>query len=266
LVLGDADCSVEIKRPFDGRQQELTEELQASIKQAVAAMDLPSKKGTLLFRVSSTTAGEEVVQKLFDSREPIVIPPNASPALRDVLEQQAAKFQSSAGRSLAVALGFDAIRCSHSPNGGAPEKLVGQAAPDFQLQTLDGQELDLHSFRNDRPALVTFWGVACGPCCAEAPHLTTMHEKHAADFAILAVNAYDETQKVVSRYAEQTKLTHPIVLHGGSVAQDLYHVAAYPTTFWINRDGIVADYDIGFDSAKDLETRIDEMLEQQQQE
>jgi thiol-disulfide isomerase/thioredoxin len=136
---------------------------------------------------------------------------------------------------------------------------VGQPAPNFQLLDLSGETVDLNAFRNGRPALVTFWGVACGPCCREAPHLTELHKQHPDDLAILAVNAYDESQEVVSKFVKKEGLTHPIVLQGGKVAKDLYHVAAYPTTFWIGSDGVVVDYELDFDSAAALARHVAEL-------
>jgi thiol-disulfide isomerase/thioredoxin len=263
MVIGNADVVVEIKRPFDGREQEISKPLRASIKKAIVAMDLPVKKGTLKFQVSSTAAGEDLVEKLFHFREPIKIPANASPDLRKILTEAAAKQRPSQGFELASELGFDRISYSHTPGGGAPEALLGRPAPNFALTLLDGKELELQKFIEGRPALVTFWGVACAPCCLEAPELTTVHKKYAKDFAIVAVNGYEESREVVAAFAEQAKLQHPIALNGRSVADDVYKVGTYPTTFWINRDGAIEDYQIGMHSAASLEQRIQMLLKNQ---
>jgi hypothetical protein len=93
--------------------------------------------------------------------------------------------------------------------------------------------------------------------------LTTVHKKYAKDFAIVAVNGYDESREVVAAFAEQAKLQHPIALNGRSVADDVYKVGTYPTTFWINRDGAIEDYQIGMHSAASLEQRIQMLLKNQ---
>lgn len=262
FAVGNVDCVVEIKRPFDGRQKELSDALQFSIRKAVKLLRLGEEKGKLFYQVSSTTAGHDLIDKLFNPRQPPVVAANVKdPEIIKLLVGQQGNYKPSPGLKFALDLGFDSIGCQHSPCGGAPEKLVGQPAPDFSLETLEGKKLELRSYIKGRPALVSFWGVACGPCRREAPHLTKMHEKYGDRFAIVAVNGYDETKGVVSKFAEKAKLTHPIALNGGAVAGKLYHVGAYPTTFWINRDGIVADYEIDFDSPAALERRILEMLE-----
>ena len=263
MVVTNADVVVEIKRPFDGRHQDIPQPLRTSIKKAIAAMDLPAKKGKLQFQFSSTEAGEKLVQRLFHFQQSIKIPDDASPALRKILSEEAARQKRSQGFELAIELGFDSIGYTHTPGGGAPEALLGRPAPNFELITLDGKELELRTFLDGRPGLVTFWGVACAPCCLEAPELTTVHKKYGQKFAIVAVNGYDESRDVVAAFAEQAKLEHPIALNGGNVANEVYRVGSYPTTFWINRDGSVEDYEIGMHSAASLERRIQKLLKKQ---
>ncbi|MEM8667112.1 MAG: TlpA disulfide reductase family protein [Planctomycetota bacterium] len=260
LVLGSFDCVVEIKRPFDGRELHLTKELKQAIADAVDSTELGDQRETLLFKISSTTAGVPVMEKLFDSREPVKIPPDASGPILDFLVKRRAEYKPSEARVLAVDLGFETIRYTHSPNGGAPEKLIGKQAPDFKLEKLRGEDEPLRAFIKERPALVTFWGVACGPCCLEAPHLTEMHEKYGDRITIVAVNAYNESPQKVSAFVDREQLTHPIALNGRKIANDRYHVGAYPTTFWIDAQGIVQDYVVGFDSAESLERQVRRML------
>jgi len=261
FLLGSADCVVEIKRPFDGRQRDLSEPLRQSIVEAVRSLEPDQRGGKMLFRVSSTTGGEQQVEKLFDSRPRPTVPPEITDArLRAVLEQRAAEYHPSPAMELANGLGFEQIAYSHSPGGGAPEKLIGQAAPDFALNSLQDETLKLSEFRGGKPALITFWGVACGPCCQEAPHLTRMHAEYGDRLAIVAVNGYDETRETVAAYAKQAALGHPIVLGGSDVANKKYFVGAYPTTYWVSADGVVQDYDVGFESAEVLEERIKQLL------
>ena len=237
-VLADADCWVQIRRPFDGRQESLSEELRESIGETVDDLQLESKQ-KLCFKLSSTDAGEPIIEQLF-SYQP------TSPA-----------------NVFARELGFDSMNYTHSPNGGAPESLVGKLAPDFHLPMLDGTNFVLSENIKDKIAVVTFWGVACGPCCVEAPHLSKLFEKYNSDkFTVVAVNAYDEDAETVTRFVQQESLRHPIVLNGGKVAKEDYHVGAYPTTFWIKGNGTVVDYVVGFDEGDEMaiEERIVRML------
>ncbi|WP_160167316.1 TlpA family protein disulfide reductase [Rhodopirellula sp. SWK7] len=259
LVHGEADCIVEVVHPIDGRMEEISPGLEASIRQAVQQAQV-IEKHTLKFKLSSTTAGRARVESLFDARSPPEIPETSSAALQKVFEARAAQYKPSPALTLARDLGFQNITYSHSPGGGAPETLVGAEAPNFNLDRLNGDPLDLHDFIKGRPALITFWGLACAPCRQEAPHLTELHEKYGGKFSIVAVNGYDDDRQDVTNYATNEKLSHPIVLQGKIVSDDLYHVGAYPTTFWVDRNGTITDYEIGFTSSKRLEDRIANML------
>lgn len=260
FVHGDTDCIVEIIHPIDGRTTEISADLKSSIREAVQSTEL-SQKHTLLFKLSSTEAGRETIEKLFDARLAPKAPDTTNPALLDFFTQQKKNYTPSPALLLAQELGFERIQYSHSPGGGAPEKLIGEPAPNFKLTQLSGTELELQSFIKDRPALITFWGLACGPCRKEAPWLSAMHDKYSPHvFSFVAVNGYNDQHEAVAEYVKDEHLSHPIVLGGRVVSDNLYHVGAYPTTFWVDSKGNVIDYEVGFTSPEQLEDRIKQLL------
>jgi thiol-disulfide isomerase/thioredoxin len=82
--------------------------------------------------------------------------------------------------------------------------------------------------------LITFWGVACGACRVEAPHLTRLHNQYAdKGLAVVAVNGYNENRQIVENYVSANGLMHPIALMGQKVAQEQYTVASYPVTYLV---------------------------------
>ena len=255
----EADCIVELVRPVDGRMKKISPDLALSIRQAVKQAQISSKQ-TMLFKLSSTTAGNEIVETLFNPRSAPAIPKAEEAELLRTLGLVEEEYKPSPALRLAQLLGFEKIAYSHSADGGAPEILVGAKAPNFKLTRLNGDELDLHDFIDGRPALITFWGLACGPCRQEAPALTELHKKYGQDFAIVAVNGYNDDRESVAKYVTKASLTHPIVLQGKTISDDLYQAGAYPTTFWVNRDGTIVDYEVGFASSKRLENRAVDLL------
>jgi cytochrome c biogenesis protein CcmG/thiol:disulfide interchange protein DsbE len=259
LVHGDADCIVEIVHPVDGRMKEISSDLASSIRQAVRKAQLTEMQ-TISFKLSSTTAGRETVESLFNARSAPKIPKTDNAELLKFFEAQAAEYKPSPALKLAQELGFQTITYSHSPGGGAPETLIGAEAPNFKLARLNGDQLDLHEFIDGRPALITFWGLACAPCRQEAPFLTEYYKKYGEEFAMVAVNGYNDKRETVAKHITDGGLTHPIVLQGQTVSDDLYHVGAYPTTFWVDRNGTIVDYEVGFASSKRLESRIVNLL------
>src|SRR5690625_3213867 len=69
---------------------------------------------------------------------------------------------------------------------------VGDTAPNFTLETLDGEEVKLSDYRGQK-VLLNFWATWCPPCRAEMPDMQKYHEED-DDAVILAVNL-TETEK-----------------------------------------------------------------------
>ena len=257
-----ADCVVGILPAFDGREESISSDLDKAIRQAVKRLRFEEEeKDWLWFEMKATDAGLDLIGKLFRNTKPIRIPPDASPALRRVLLEERKKQRLSPGQLLANELGFSRVGYGVRILGGSPETLIGKVAPDFSLPLLDGQKLQLKRFLSGRPGIVSFWGMACLPCRAEAPILTQMHSSYGERIGIVAVNGYAEAREDVADYAKKRNLTHPIVVNGSKTADEKYFVGAYPSTFFIDKKGIIVSYVIGLESYDDLNARVDELLE-----
>ncbi len=259
LHAGMADVRIKLRQPFDAYNLNLSEQTKNAIRKAVQSMEL-SSRSKLHFQLDSTSAGAGVVDELFSNRQPPAIPEDAPKVIKELLLKQRENFKKSPALELAQELGFQDISYSHSSNGGAPELLLQKQAPDFELKSLDGNLVKWEEWRKGRPALITFWGVACGPCRLEAPHLSRLHHKYGGQIAIIGINAYPETDEEVSAYVAKEKLGHQIVVGGNSVARSSYGVAAYPTTFWVNQLGEVVRYVVGFESGEQLEAELVDFL------
>ena len=61
---------------------------------------------------------------------------------------------------------------------------IGQLAPDFALQSLDGRTIRLSDFRG-HPLWVNFWASWCPPCRDEMPRLEGIYLGHAADGLVI---------------------------------------------------------------------------------
>ncbi|MCS5695131.1 TlpA family protein disulfide reductase [Desulfofundulus thermocisternus] len=117
---------------------------------------------------------------------------------------------------------------------------VGQRAPDFTLTTADGEELSLSDFRG-RPVVLNFWATWCPPCRAEMPAIQSFYEKTGREIHVLAVNltASERSAARVKDFLDAGGFTFPVLLDTrGDVARE-YLVRAIPTTFFIDREGII---------------------------
>ena len=65
---------------------------------------------------------------------------------------------------------------------------VGEDAPDFTLQSMDGKEVKLSDFKGKKVYL-KFWASWCGPCKKSMPELMELAAKEDRGFEILTVIA-----------------------------------------------------------------------------
>ncbi len=134
----------------------------------------------------------------------------------------------------------------------AAAPVVGAPAPDFELTELDGAAVRLSDLRGQVVAL-NFWATWCTPCRDEMPLLEAALERYGSKgLAILAIDA-DEPASLVADFRDELGLSLPLLLDPGGEVQQLYRVRGYPTTYFIDRDGIIQVQHMGILSEGQLE-------------
>lgn len=116
---------------------------------------------------------------------------------------------------------------------------IGRIAPDFTLNTPDGNPVSLSSLRG-KCVLIDFWASWCGPCLREAPNIKKVYEKyHDKGFEVLSVSVDDNKDKWIQAIEKhQLNWLHVSALKGWKcpVAQ-LYKVSGVPAMFLIDQKG-----------------------------
>jgi len=152
---------------------------------------------------------------------------------------------------------------SHSStNGNVPAPQQGFAAPDFELQTTSGATIKLSDLRS-RAVLVNLWATWCPPCRAEMQSIEKIYSEYKDQgFVVLSVNMtyQDDPSKVIPFITEQG-LTYPILLDETGNMANTYQMRSLPTSFFIDREGIIAEVVIGGPMAEALlRTRVEKIL------
>jgi cytochrome c biogenesis protein CcmG/thiol:disulfide interchange protein DsbE len=145
---------------------------------------------------------------------------------------------------------FTVAACSALPgflDSPAPE--VGAAAPDFTLKDLSGASISLGDLRDDIVVL-NFWATWCGPCRLEMPMIQESYND--GEFAVLAIN-FDESIDKVQGFVNEMGLSFPILLDPGGKIQELYRVRGYPSTYFVDADGVIQFIHIGEMSKANLD-------------
>ncbi len=127
--------------------------------------------------------------------------------------------------------------------GLPPAPAVGHPAPDFTLAALSGETFTLSALRGT-PVVLNFWATWCPPCRAELPELQAASERLAGQVAILGVNQA-EAPADVAAFVGGLGLSFPMPLDVNADASRLYAVRSLPTTFFIDRQGVIRRVQVG---------------------
>jgi len=136
---------------------------------------------------------------------------------------------------------------------------VGKPAPDFQLNTLDGQPISLSDLKG-KPVLINFWQIRCPSCRMQMPYIQQVYDEwQAKGLVLLAINI-GERPSQVAEFMQSQGLSFPVLLDSeGKIAQQ-YSIPGIPTTFFIDRDGIIQDIRIGaFQSKAEIESSLSKL-------
>ena len=133
-----------------------------------------------------------------------------------------------------------------APLSSSPSPREGFLAPDFTLDTLDGNKVTLSELRG-KIVVVNFWATWCLPCRAETPALERSYAQYKdAGVVILGVNLTNQdVVREVESFVEEFKLTYPILLDRDGSVGNLYQIKGLPSTFFVNREGIIRTVLVG---------------------
>ena len=120
---------------------------------------------------------------------------------------------------------------------------INSPAPDFQLTALDGSSVSLSELRG-KAVMINFWATWCGPCRVEMPLLQKFYDQNKEDWVVLAVNNA-EPQEKVQAFIDELELSLPVLLDADGEVTKSYHVRGFPTTLFIDQDGIIRYEHIG---------------------
>ncbi len=124
-------------------------------------------------------------------------------------------------------------------------------APDFALKDMGGKAVKLSDYKG-KVVLVNFWATWCPPCKAEMPDLVKVYELYKKKgFVVLGISLDDEPTKAVPEFLTDfrkdtgVKVTYPILVGDEHIADSYGGIRGIPTTFLIDRKGIVRKKYVG---------------------
>jgi len=138
---------------------------------------------------------------------------------------------------------------------------ISGSAPDFTLQSRDGDSISLSGLKGD-VVMIKFWATWCGPCREEMPHLEALYQRYSRlGFTLLGVNV-EEDSSLSDRFLGETPVSFPILFDPQNGVSELYDVVAMPSTVIVDREGnmrfIHHGYQAGYEN--DYQTQIRSLL------
>jgi cytochrome c biogenesis protein CcmG/thiol:disulfide interchange protein DsbE len=134
---------------------------------------------------------------------------------------------------------------------------VGELAPGFTVNLLDGSTLSLSQLRG-QVAVINFWSPDCNPCKEELPDLQTVWAQYQdRGVSFLGISVPELETKVEDMIAD-FGITYPNALDVVSPVQ--YRITGVPETFVIDRQGRVAYVHIGPVTAERLREELETLL------
>ena len=144
--------------------------------------------------------------------------------------------------------------------GSVPKE--GFTAPDFTLSLLDGGDISLSELRG-KVVLVNFWTSWCPPCRKEMPAIESVYRSY-KDIGLVVIGlnltAQDSRQDAAS-FAQEVGVTFPIALDVNNAVGNLYRVTALPTSFFIDRNGVIRSVIVGGPMSEAvIQSKVEELL------
>jgi len=147
-------------------------------------------------------------------------------------------------------------------NNPAARPAVGSPAPDFVLETPDGQAVSLGVLAG-RPVLLNFWATWCDPCRKEIPYLQDLFTDEDwldGGLEMVAVDIQESGQEV-REFMDEFGMTYRVLLDSSGEVAELYNIRGIPTTFFIDKDGIIRYIKVGaFTGKQEIELILEQTI------
>jgi peroxiredoxin len=119
---------------------------------------------------------------------------------------------------------------------------VGDIAPNFTLNALStpsGKKVSLSDYRG-QVVLLNFWRTDCASCLVEMPDLQKAYSAQQVaqkKFVILGIEQGDDVS--AAQLLRRKGVMYPILVDAQQTVGDLYGVSGIPTSFAVDRQGII---------------------------
>jgi thiol-disulfide isomerase/thioredoxin len=133
------------------------------------------------------------------------------------------------------------------------------AAPEFQLQSLDGQPVTL-SAASGKVVLLNFWATWCGPCRMEIPDLIELQKQYKDRLQIISLLVDVEDLEDAKDFVRESGINYQVGLATTEVRLQYGGISALPTLFVLDPQGRIVQKHVGLSDPRLYEIEIRALL------
>ena len=142
----------------------------------------------------------------------------------------------------------------------APAPIIGHPAPDFTLVDLEGKTVRLSDFRG-KVVFLNFWATQCLPCLVEMLNMEELYQEYRGQGVEIIGVDIGEPKSTVSNFIEENGYSWTFVIDTtGEVFIGEYQVIGVPSSFFIDKDGIIRATSFGYMDKATMEAKLAEAM------
>lgn len=111
-------------------------------------------------------------------------------------------------------------------------------APEFSLEDLQGKMINIRDYKG-QVIILNFWATWCPNCRKEGPSFEKLYTRYKSKGLILFRIDTKESRETVIKFLEKEPMNVPVLLDENGKVGRLFGLWAHPTTYLIDRQGMV---------------------------